>query len=630
MVKVLCDFPLGRLMFATENLQTEIKTHPVVDEPCDRHDSSGKIIVKSPSGDRAYTQGDTVSVAWQTANITGNVEIRLEKSDGSGHYILSAGTPYNASPYVYQFKDATNAAGDYYFSVIQGNYYGNSENFSVVPPGNWQNRIISISSLSRNIGEDKSYEMSGISIEFNDTDRYFRNMMSSQYKYIAGRKVRLFSSDDQLIYTGNVEKWQFSEDGFSLSINDKLSGLDNLITTEIVKGPSDTEMASQAEGQVMPIIYGIVDEPVDPLYKKGSVKCWKMKNKIFLLANHHCKEVVDNCAYLEDGTKMTFGTGEGLDNNADGNALIKFNSIANDIEVIYVNVKGKMDANGNLIEDPIEAFKDILKSYTSFRYNVTAMNQAQAVMQEKGYEIAGVIDKPKSLKDFLVDFCFSFDCDFFIGKGNDIIITLLDWSHLDPVDSFIEAQILDFQLNELPEEIRNKIQYMYRYDFGREIFLKTPIFTETTSATNWGEFFNYNEPINMYFVRDDAQAYDVVQRYVIQRKNPRRVAQFSVPLSEFLGLDISDVIEVQHRNAIDETPRKYQIRRVDLDFLSDNVQVEAVDVSSMSGGVFILGDRTTLPLLWNNASSNQRNYGYMADRATSFFSNNIDFGKVLY
>ena len=36
----------------------------------------------------------------------------------------------------------------------------------LVHGGNWQNKIISISSLSRNIGEDKSYEISGMSIEF--------------------------------------------------------------------------------------------------------------------------------------------------------------------------------------------------------------------------------------------------------------------------------------------------------------------------------------------------------------------------------------------------------------------------------------------------------------------------------
>ena len=133
--------------------------------------------------------------------------------------------------------------------------------------GNWENKIISISSLSRNIGEDKSYEISGISIELNDSDRFFRTMMSGDNRYIAGKKVEILDENHTLIYTGNVEKWEFTEDAFSLFINDRLSGLDTVIPHTLTN-EDYPEAADEGVGTSIPIIYGHVRAV------KGAVKCW--------------------------------------------------------------------------------------------------------------------------------------------------------------------------------------------------------------------------------------------------------------------------------------------------------------------------------------------------------------------
>lgn len=482
--------------------------------------------------------------------------------------------------------------------------------------GNWQNKIIHISSLSRNIGEDKSYEISGISIEFNDTDRVFRQMMSSNNRYIAGHKVELFSEDDQLIYTGTVEKWQFKEDAFVVFINDRLSGLDTLVAENLDK-EEYPNMTDKAEGTSIPIIYGYLSS------EKGAVKCWRVDTNTYLLAGHHCQSLEG--AYKEDGTDIS-GQCQ-LDNNGDGNAYVSYDSIE---EFICVNVKGKMDEYTNLIQDPIEAIKDIFDEYTAMNYNTQGMAAAQILMAERGYEISGLIQNQKNLQDILVDFSFSFDCDFYIDRGNEIMISLLNWRALTPVKSFSERQIVNFQMDELPEEIRNTVKYMYRYNFAAEEFQKTPVYTNESSIANWGEFFNRNEPLDLRYVSSDETATDVVQRFVIQRKNPRRVAHLDIPLSEFAGLDIADIIEIEHPGAIEENKRKYQIRRINVDFLTDLVQVEAVDITTLTGSIFILGDRQALPATWDEASGNQRDYGYLADRSTGYFGNHLDYGKVLY
>lgn len=515
--------------------------------------------------------------------------------------------------------------------------------------GNWQNKIVSISSLSRNIGEDKSYEISGISIEFDDTDRFFRTMMSGTDRFIVGRKVELFSEEDRLIYTGTVEKWQFSEDAFVLFINDKLSGLDKLIPG-VITADQYPNMTEKADGQAIPVIYGDVRDN-----NSGAVTCWLVDTYeesgetkgYYCLAKHHCKSLEG--VFDSEGSGLTLAAFEleniGTAGEEGEEARIKYIGLDTFMdESIRVNVKGRTDGAGELIEDPVEAIKDVISTFGNMTYDSTAMDSAQDVMQNRGYTIAAVIDGQQNLNDVLVTFCFSFDSDFYMGKGNEITLSLLKWTSITPEKRFTEKQIVEFQLDELPEEIRNKVKYQYKYNAADGSYLKEPLYTRQTSVDDWGEFYNRNETLDLRYVADDSAAFDVVQRFVIQRKNPRRLAHLSVPLSEYAGLDISDIIEVSHPGAIDENSRKYQVRRVNVDFAADIVQVEALDITSMTGGMFVLGNRElvkpydpldpvddgTLKRKWSDTDEFSRSYGYLADRTDGYFGNGTDYGKVLY
>lgn len=483
--------------------------------------------------------------------------------------------------------------------------------------GNWENRITGISTLSRNIGEDKAYEISGMSIDLNDSDRYFRKMMSGSNRFISGHQVELYSQDDLLIYTGSVEKWAFKEDAFVLHINDRLSGLE-IMVPEVLSPEDYPNMVEKADGASVPIIYGTLESG------GGAVKCWRVDSGRFLLAGHHCFELLE--AFEESGTQLTPAT---LDNNADSRAYVTCSSA---VDFIYVNVKGKENSQFDLIEDPLEALKDIIDGYTTMSYNSGAMNRAQTVAAKREYKIAAVIDNQQTLQDVLVTFCYSFDADFYIGRGHEIMISLLDWSELSPVRSFNDKLMVDFQIEEQPDQIRNKVKYMYRYNFATGEFQRMPVYAKESSIVNWGEFFYKNEALNLNYVSDSDSAFDVVQRFVIQHKNPRREAQISLPLSEFIGVDIADIIEIQHPNAIDDKKRKYQVRRVDIDFTGDLVQVEAVDVTTLTGGMFVFGSREDPELKpkWDDEDDYSRQYGYLADRTDGYFANDTDYGKVLY
>jgi hypothetical protein len=624
-VKVLCHFPKKDLMFGTNNIQGVNQVHPLESTQAARTYDSNKMSLTSPGKNHSYAIGDTIQVAWDAANIVGNVEIHIKNNFNDpalGTLIYAA--PED-SPQSLVIPEIT-TGGDYYVQVYgydaqSVKCWSDSYNFNIIPVGNWENRIISISALNRNIGDDKSYEVSGISIEFNDTDRYFREMMTSSDRYIAGSKVELFTEEDILIYTGTVEKWQFSEDAFVLSINDKLSGLETLLPGSITLDafPAAPE---DADGESIPIIYGSLYE------EKGAVKCWKAKDTdLFLLARHHCKDLMGTTVFEEDGTGIT---GAALINDeTDGYAYIQCSGAES---FIFANVYGAVDGDDNLIDDPIDVLKHMIANFTTMSYNEEAMDTAQALMQERGYKITSIIDEQKNFNDFIVTFCFSFDCDFHIGKGNEIVITLLNRTTLTPVKSFTSHQIVDFKMDELPEDIRNKVKYQYKYNYVDDKYNKAPVYSKDSSIANWGEFYNRNETLDLQYVIDDLSAFDVVQRYVIQRKNPSRVAQMDIPLSVFSGVELADIIEVQHPSAIDDNKRKYQVRRIDVNFNEDIVQTEAVDISTLTGGMLVLGDSTELPEEWTGTSDGNvhRDFGYLADGDTGYFSNGTDYGKVLY
>jgi len=497
--------------------------------------------------------------------------------------------------------------------------------------GNWDNKIISLSPLSRCIGDDKAYEVSGISIELIDSDRFFRNMMSGTFRYIVGKQVELYTEDHQWIYTGTVDKWKFKEDVFELVINDKLSGLDSqvprIITTDLFTG-----LTEGANGQSVPVIYGQVESSA------GSVKCWKVAENQYLLAGHYCDELTN--VFKDDGTDISGDFQlSNVGDPAQGNdfAYVEYIGTASfDEPFVMANVKGKRMTGGELIENPIDALTDLLDSYTGMTYDATKMEEVKVIMNERQYKISMVIVNRETLEQILMDFCTSFDCDYFIKKGNQVVISLLDWTFLQPGGFFTQDHVVDFQIDELSEEIRNKVYYKYCYHPADQKYLQTRVYSKQASIDNWGEFFFPNEPLEMICVSDMVTAIDIVQRYLIQRKNPRRIAQLEIPLQEFSGLGIADVIEIQHPNAIDENKRKYQIRRLYIDFIGDGVQVEAVDITYMTGGMFILGNNgneslpNPLPRFWGNAAGTQRDYGYLADKTGGFFGNDIDYGKGLY
>jgi hypothetical protein len=473
--------------------------------------------------------------------------------------------------------------------------------WNVTPTDNRDNRIISISPITRAIGEEKSYEVSTVSILFSDVDGFFRSMMSGPNRYIAGKKIEIWSDQGNLVYTGVVEKWGFPTAEFNLQMVDDLNlgaelPVNNITTLDY------PDVVEEAKGLPVPLIYG-------DCY---SHKCWKTGIDQYLIADHHIDGV--SKVYDNDGNEIT--SGWWFQNYSDGRAYIHFNPGEGTYDTIYIDCTGK-------VITPVDGLIDMI-SLSNCGYNSASFAAVKAIHGERNYLFSFAICTKKDLSEILEKFCSSFDCDFLVSAQGEIILKIYDFRTMAVVQRFREPEILELETNEDPTKSLSKCKYMYTYMTTQEggYFRFCPSFEVSTS---WPE---RSGSLGLYCVSEPLTAYDVVQRYIIQRQNPRRIIKLSVP--EGYELELGDIIELQSNELIDkDSIRKYQIRRIELGYKDGLINIECWDITTIAGGMFVLGDRETLTANWEQATGTERDYGYLADSGTGYF-NPVDQGKTLY
>ena len=89
------------------------------------------ISVNSPAGGETYTAGQQIPVNWKTSGITGDVKIKLARTDGTASYVIAPGVPYNGAPFNYTIP-AEVTVGSYFIRVNKvGVISGKSNAFTI-------------------------------------------------------------------------------------------------------------------------------------------------------------------------------------------------------------------------------------------------------------------------------------------------------------------------------------------------------------------------------------------------------------------------------------------------------------------------------------------------------------------
>ena len=486
--------------------------------------------------------------------------------------------------------------------------------------GNWNGIITNIGILNRSISYKNAYEESGFSVTFSDKNRYFRDMMSSSTnKLISGKKVTGYTEDNTQEYTGTVSSWSYPKDGFTINITDKLSGINDKINNTITIAEFSGTV-NDSIGNFIPVIYGVKEDTL------GTLKCWQTSTGSYLVARHHCKSI-DNI--FEDGAEIS--SGWSIDNNADGYCYVTYAGGTEDY--IVINVSGSMDISDNLITEPIEALRDLIDNYCSMDYGVASFLTSEAVMQQRNYVINSIITS-ETLAGYMKNFCYSFASTWFVKKNNRIKIDT-DGTFTSSIigqlkNSSNSSDVLKGTLrtNEDLSNMVNVLQVFNKFNHYKNEYKNKPVKTDTNSVANYGSFFEE------YYIKctSDTDTIDhVTTNYISQKKNPIIKTYFSTRIKPLLDLSagiLGNIITFADYSGVTTSAQKYKVMRMGISFSGEFVQLELLKLYP-EGGCFILGDETTLSADWDTATSLEREYGYLGDETTGFFSNGYDPDKVL-
>jgi hypothetical protein len=282
--------------------------------------------------------------------------------DGSTVYINSATDPrgYDTTTllmlrYDYATEEKT----------LDGKYYGG--------------RLIDAPDLSVRIEEAFSdpTQVGGGSISLTNGDRFFNRRMENRWD--AGRTVIKLGcdyadyvmpySEYQTIGTWNNDSWDLS-DSFDLTLKEIKERIKKEIPIEYFTRDAYPQINESDDSKVKPIIYGKV-------YGCAPI-CVDIEAKKFICAGHRIKSIgqvrADNSSYWE-GVTVT-------DTNI-SDASFVFSDWDGSQE-LSVDIEGKTDENGFLIDNPSDIIKDLLATIgetdidvTSFATSKTALDRGQ-------------------------------------------------------------------------------------------------------------------------------------------------------------------------------------------------------------------------------------------------------------
>jgi len=93
-------------------------------------------------------------------------------------------------------------------------------------------------------------------------------------------------------------------------------------------------------------------------------------------------------------------------------------------------------------------------------------------------------------------------------------------------------------------------------------------------------------------------------------------AIFSIPMKWIDEIDLMSNFRLQDPFGLGETGeigRYYYIESITYDFMNDKIDIVAIDMYYILKKCFILGDCDEIPAAWEDATYEQRMYGYLCD-----------------
>ncbi len=450
------------------------------------------------------------------------------------------------------------------------------------------------------------------------------------------------------LYKGIIKEEERSNKEFRLSIGDytnkifrtipprviKVDEFPNIGTSVTVEG-TKTDFETDLIGKPIPYIYGdFTDAPlIHPLFIDT------VQNR-YLIADHAIGTVIK---VISGGTQVfnfTHPNTNGLvgGTHISGTNIISFIDFGTSqgTKNVYVEMKGRYDSYGTLLQNSALILKDILLStgicqLSSNDIGTATFDVAEAFLNPYSFRYIMNGEIHKNTIDLIQDLGITSMSNFYFDKENQANFSVYRPAvSRGNIRKIQQHEILEdsFSITRDVRDVWNRVVVNYDYDWIKDEYRNV----YETSGTNFVDQFDTVRTftIDNPFVYSSIEASYAGRRWLSKLQGGLNKVNFSVPLS-LLPMDIGERVQVSH----DEPPtasggwtdRLINITEFEIDNKGKQINITAIDEQevALSQRYFILGNGTAF---YRSASESQRYYGALSSAGGTM--SNSDSGYRLW
>jgi hypothetical protein len=306
--------------------------------------------------------------------------------------------------------------------------------------------------------------------------------------------------------------------------------------------------------------------------------CLDNESFVYALAGHALLPLASGnqvTLYDKDGEVIaSSGYTLNLDHDYQGHGSIAtatFDQDAKDLEPITVRAKGRADAEGNLIENPVDLVSDLLFNLASAAaedLETTSLSRARVRAEELGYLAAGLVSRSTTLGKMLTEVLSNFLGSWWQG-GDGRLKVFLDLgagslSEGELVCSLRQGNLSQLQVSAKLSEMANRAEVHYCYNFALGEFEAGHDGSDSQDLKAQGLYGLLSRTLELKWVRAAAVAETISSRLVSLLGRPRRVITCRENALTNIPLEKGDAILLSLAWLGDEggLPLKNQILRV--------------------------------------------------------------------
>lgn len=456
-----------------------------------------------------------------------------------------------------------------------GDYYLSTKNGIQDASGNWVSAIVSVSELVRAIDEEQQYQPQSVDITVAALRDDMRDMMAHATNSIIDRQtVTIYTMDAGgnvvSTRTTKVKSWSSGEGTMTIHCTDWTAGIDLKYPADFITEQEFPSAHADAIGQAVQQIWG------RHAATYGALKAWRVKTGVFLAGAGELYNV--DAIYDADNSTPSADDWYAHYDSTTDRTYIYYNSTD---AYICFNCYGQVDGSSAYIDDPVDVLEEMLSAwaaeYTEFALtkNAAHFTAANTFTTGRSYECAVCLDQPESFRDVMETWAHDFGADWIINDSEELEITFIDPSSYSVARAFTADDIVELPGEEAnPDGIVNKVQFFYNFDYVSRVYQDQPTYSKAASITAHGEKFREHR---LLMIQDDDTALDVTQRYVARRHvTPRYVTFIARPAAVRDGVEVGDIITIEHENLLASGALEYQVLRISAADMEGKIAVSCI------------------------------------------------------